>query len=140
MSIIAAELRRLDSKTGFKASGGVKSLAQLKHLLALCEGVAEHAIALLFAVAHQTGLKEQAIRKSTWTGRSGWNPVRVRGKTLGLIGFGHIAQSVTRLIRGFEMKVLAYDPHVSNDTMEKLGVRAVGLAELLSLSDFVSIH
>ena len=65
---------------------------------------------------------------------------RLGGQTLGLVAFGAIARAVARRAAGFEMRVIAYDPHIDPAEAEALGVDLVTLPELLAESDFVSIH
>jgi D-3-phosphoglycerate dehydrogenase len=64
----------------------------------------------------------------------------IRGETLGLIGFGQIARAIVPKAKGFGLRILAYDPYVATEVMEKMGVEAVGLDQLLKESDFVSVH
>ncbi|HEX9441039.1 MAG TPA: NAD(P)-dependent oxidoreductase, partial [Roseiflexaceae bacterium] len=66
--------------------------------------------------------------------------VELRGKTLGLIGLGRIGSEVARRARGLEMNVLAYDPVVSTDRAEQLGVTLMTTEDVLAQSDFVSLH
>jgi D-3-phosphoglycerate dehydrogenase len=64
----------------------------------------------------------------------------VHGRTLGLVGFGHIARAVVRKLRGFEMRVLAHDPYVDAGAMAAHGVTATCLRDLLAEADYVSLH
>jgi len=65
---------------------------------------------------------------------------RLRGQTLGFVGFGSIARNVTPKAKVFGLRIIAYDPYVSSDTMGNLGVEKVEFDRLLEESDFVSIH
>jgi D-3-phosphoglycerate dehydrogenase len=107
---------------------------------AISSAVSDHLIALLFAVTRRVAELDRAVRAGRW----GRTPVRglgpVRGQTLGLVGFGHAAREVARKLSGFEMKVLAYDPYVPAENVAAGGAVAVGLNELLSASDYVSLH
>jgi D-3-phosphoglycerate dehydrogenase len=107
---------------------------------AISDAVSDHLIALLFAVTRRVAELDRAIRLGRW----GQAPVRtlspVRGQTLGLVGFGHAARDVVRKLSGFEMKALAHDPYVPAEAMAAVGVTAAGLDELLTASDFVSLH
>ena len=107
---------------------------------AVSDGASDHLIALLFAVTRRVAELDRAVRLGRWgqVPAQPFNPVR--GRTLGLVGFGHIAREVVRKLRGFEMNVLAHDPYVGAETMAAEGATAVGLAELLGDSDFVSLH
>ncbi len=102
--------------------------------------VSDHALGLLLAVVRQIAVQDRAVRSGKWDftlGRPRWH---IRGQTLGLIGFGHIARTVVRKVSGFDMTILAYDPYVNAETMAKEGVRPMGLDDVLSQSDFVSVH
>ncbi|MFN8007692.1 MAG: hydroxyacid dehydrogenase [Terriglobia bacterium] len=104
------------------------------------EQVTDHTLALLFSVVRQIAINDQLLRTGAWV-RSRYFPYApMTGKTLGLVGFGQVPQTICRRIRGYEMKVLAFDPYVPSKVMEQAGVRSVSLDELLSQSDYVSLH
>jgi D-3-phosphoglycerate dehydrogenase len=100
---------------------------------------AELALGLLFALARHLPQAQASLQAGKWerTRFMGWE---VRGKTLGLMGFGRIGAEVARRARGLEMEVLAYDPVISASRAAQLGVQAVSLDELLARSDIVSLH
>jgi D-3-phosphoglycerate dehydrogenase len=107
---------------------------------AFSDGVSDHLIALLFATVRRVALLDAAVRDGQW-GQTRARPLNgVQGRTLGLIGFGHIAREVVRKLSGFEMRVLAHDPYVSSETMATHGATAAGLQELLAEADYVSLH
>ena len=62
------------------------------------------------------------------------------GKTIGLVGFGNIGSLVAKKLSGFEVNVLVYDPYANPDDIAAVGCKSVGLEELFSTADFVSIH
>ena len=93
----------------------------------------------LFAVLRQIAVQDRAVRDGVDRYRA-WPHWTLHGRTLGLVGFGRIAQSVARKLSGFEMKILAFDPLVSPDLAVKQGVRLVELAELVSQADVISVH
>jgi D-3-phosphoglycerate dehydrogenase len=102
--------------------------------------VAEHAIGLLFAVIRQIARQDQLVHQRVWDRHRAWPNWHLVGQTLGLVGFGRIARLVARKIAGFELKIIACDPVVDRETMEKQGVLKVGLDELLSRADYISLH
>ena len=105
------------------------------------DSVSDHAIALLFAVVRQIAVQDRTLRSGTWDHRLAPLPsLRLRGQTLGLIGFGHIARCVANKMSGFAMTILAHDPYVSDEVMASAGVCAAVLDDVLSRSDFVSLH
>jgi D-3-phosphoglycerate dehydrogenase len=107
---------------------------------ALADAVSDHAIGLLFAVLRQIVVQDRAVRKGIWDRHLAWPRWHLRGRTLGLIGFGHIARLVARKLQGFELNTLAYDPLVDPQVMAGQGVRGASLDELLREADFVSLH
>ncbi len=102
--------------------------------------VAEHAIGLIFAVARQIVAQDRLVRQGVWDRDRAWPNWSFMGRTLGLVGFGRIAQAVVAKVKGFQMHVIASDPAVSAETMQAHGVEKVSLEQLLSRSDYISIH
>jgi D-3-phosphoglycerate dehydrogenase / 2-oxoglutarate reductase len=102
--------------------------------------VADHTMALLLASARKLILMDRYTRSGHWQARGQENVRRIAGKTLGLIGFGSIAQEVARRAMAFDLKVVAYDPHFDRARARSLGVAEVGLDALLDGADFVSLH
>ena len=100
---------------------------------------AEHAIAMMFAVARQLPAASASTHAGKWE-KSAFMGVEVTGKTLGLIGCGNIGSIVAERAIGLKMKVLAYDPFLSQERAEKLGVTKVDLEELLTRADFITLH
>jgi D-3-phosphoglycerate dehydrogenase len=107
---------------------------------ALTEAVSDHAIGLLFAVLRRITLQDRLVRGGVWDRRRAWPHWSPRGRTLGLVGFGRIARAIARKLSGFEMKVLAYDPLVSSESAAAEGASVVGLDEVLSRADVISLH
>jgi D-3-phosphoglycerate dehydrogenase len=99
--------------------------------------VAEHALGLMFAVAKRAWFSTNELKHGRWTLRDN---VFLRGKTLGLVGAGHIAAEMARLGRAVGMRVLAWTYHPSAERAEKLGVEFVALEQLLASADVVSLH
>lgn len=108
--------------------------------LAHSDAVSNHAIGLLFAVLRRIVSLDRAVRSGEWDTRLTWPGWHLHGQTLGLVGFGHAARLVARKMRGFDLTLLAHDPYISDEQMASESVRAVSLDELLSGSDFVSLH
>ncbi len=112
------------------------------------EEVAEHAMALILACGRKLVRLDRAVREGKWESYEK-REIRfeilppmfpVREKTLGLIGFGRIGRKVVPKARGFDMRVLAFDPYVSRDVFAEYGVEAVDLSYLIENSDFISVH
>jgi glyoxylate reductase len=108
----------------------------------LTEATADMAFALLLAVARNIVPGEAYIRAAKW---KTWEPAlllgqAVYGATLGIIGFGRIGKAVAERARGFKMNILVTAPRLSQVDAEREGVHVVALDELLSESDFVSLH
>lgn len=102
--------------------------------------VADHAMALLLAALRGVARFAPATRAGTWSSREGQALPRLRGKVLGLVGYGAIAQAVVPRARGFGMEVVAWTPRLPAGPLAD-GVRAAGsLEELLAVADVVSIH
>jgi phosphoglycerate dehydrogenase-like enzyme len=99
---------------------------------------AEHAVALILAVAKGLTRSAEALRLSEGNYYSHNQAIELDGKSLGLVGFGRIARRVGRAAQGLGMNVLAYDPFVSDEGL--LVTRVDSLDKLLALSDVVSIH
>src|SRR5215472_14240030 len=100
--------------------------------------VAEHTFALLLALVRQLPKFDAAMREGRWEKSS--SGAEVRGKTLGLIGLGRIGSEVATRADGFEMRVLAFDPFISEAAARELSVELVPLEKLLAESDFISLH
>jgi D-3-phosphoglycerate dehydrogenase len=101
--------------------------------------VAEHTFALLLAMARQVPQLDKAIHEGRWE-KSSAAGTEVRGKTLGLIGLGRIGSEVAVRAEAFDMRVLAYDPYISEAAAREMSVELVPLEKLLAESDFVSLH
>lgn len=100
---------------------------------------AEHAIALLLAVARRVSAADQSLRAGEWK-RSAFSGVELNGKTIGVVGFGKIGQLVAQRLIAFGSRLLAYDPYASAARAAQFGVELVDLDELLERSDAISIH
>jgi D-3-phosphoglycerate dehydrogenase / 2-oxoglutarate reductase len=112
------------------------------------EEVSDHAMALILALARKLFITNVLSRKLRWRGSDAEIPQKIlppmkklRGQTLGLIGFGNIAKALVPKAKGFGLNVIACDPNVPEDIMRaRFGVEKVELNRLLTHSDFVSLH
>ena len=100
---------------------------------------AEQAVALLLAVARNTASASAALKAGEWK-RSKYTGVEVQGKTVGVVGLGRIGVLFAQRMAAFGTRLIAYDPYIQPARAAQLGVRLVGLEELLRESDFISIH
>ncbi|HUW87482.1 MAG TPA: phosphoglycerate dehydrogenase [Candidatus Paceibacterota bacterium] len=100
---------------------------------------AELAIGLLLASARHISPAHAALRNGKWA-RSKYTGTELFEKTLGIVGFGRIGQLVAARMQAFGMKVVAYDPYLQPARAAQLGVQLVDLDDLLSQSDFITIH
>jgi len=100
---------------------------------------AEHAIAMMFAVARQIPQASESTHAGKWE-KSKFMGVELTGKTLGLIGAGNIGSIVADRAHGLKMKVISADPFLTEDRAKDLGIEKVELDELLERSDFITLH
>lgn len=99
----------------------------------------EHAVSLLLSAARQIPAADATLREGQWK-RSSFNGVEIFGKTVGIVGFGHIGQLFAQRLAAFETTIVAYDPYANPARAAQLGVELVELDELMGRSDFVTIH
>nr|WP_282452398.1 phosphoglycerate dehydrogenase [Corynebacterium meridianum] len=99
----------------------------------------EHAISLLLSTARQIPAADATLRDGEWK-RSSFKGVEIFGKTVGIVGFGHIGQLFAQRLAAFETTVIAYDPYANPARAAQLGVELVELEDLMGRSDFVTIH
>ncbi|MGO4598077.1 phosphoglycerate dehydrogenase [Terrabacter sp. 2RAF25] len=100
---------------------------------------AELAVGLLLATARNIAPANQALKAGAWK-RSKYTGVELLDKTVGVVGLGRIGALVAERLKGFGMKIVAYDPYASPAKAGQLGAQLVGLDELLAQSDFITIH
>ena len=101
--------------------------------------VAEHTVALMLALARNVPQADCSLKAGRWDKKK-LGGVEVRGKTLGIVGLGRSGSAVAKRAQGLEMSVVAYDPFVTQDYAGRVGVSLVSFEELLSDSDFISLH
>jgi D-3-phosphoglycerate dehydrogenase len=100
---------------------------------------AEHAIAMMFALARQLPEADASTKASKWE-KNRFMGVEVTNKVLGLIGAGTIGSIVADRAQGLKMKVVAYDPFLTPERAQTIGVEKVDLDELLRRADFITLH
>ncbi|SPH24068.1 D-3-phosphoglycerate dehydrogenase [Defluviimonas aquaemixtae] len=100
---------------------------------------AEHAIAMMFAVARQLPEASASTHDGKWE-KNRFMGVELFNKTLGVIGAGNIGSIVCDRALGLHMKVIAYDPYLSEERAKSMGVTKVDLDELLARADFITLH
>lgn len=101
--------------------------------------VAEQAVGFLVSLARRIPQADASMKRGAWEKKK-LTGMELRGKTLGLVGLGRIGSEVARLARAFEMQVIAYDPYVPLRLAQEQGVKLVKFDELLTESDFISLH
>ena len=101
---------------------------------------AEHAMALMLSMSRNIPQANASVKQEKKWSPKTFMGVELYGKTLGIIGLGRIGSVVAERAKGFAMKVIAYDPFVSKEQAEKIGVEVVELKDLLQRSDFISLH
>ena len=100
---------------------------------------AEHAIALMMAVARELPAANASTHAGKWE-KNRFMGVELYGKTLGLIGAGNIGSIVADRAKGLKMKVVAFDPYLSAERAADMGVEKVELNDLLARADFITLH
>ena len=113
------------------------------------EEVSDHAMALILACARRVVQLNEAAKRGQW----GLSPdgieiqsqiwpslIRLQGRTLGLLGLGKVSRALVPKAQGFQLRLIAHDPHVPPEIFQRLGVKMVDLQDLLKESDFLSIH
>jgi D-3-phosphoglycerate dehydrogenase len=102
--------------------------------------VSDHAMALLLALVRKVPLSNKLVQSGRWEVPPLVPIHRLSGRVLGLVGFGNIPRTLAPKAQAFGLRVIAHDPYVPPDVLAKAGVEGVNFDELLSRSDFVSIH
>ncbi|QEX25075.1 D-3-phosphoglycerate dehydrogenase [Hypericibacter adhaerens] len=100
---------------------------------------AEHAIAMMFALARQIPAADQSTQAGKWE-KSRFVGVELMGKVLGIVGCGNIGSIVADRAHGLKMKVIAFDPFLSDDRARDLNVEKVELDQLFARADFITLH
>ena len=103
--------------------------------------VSDHALGLLLAVTRRIVPLDRAVRDGVWDTAAVAGPVRrLRGRRLGIVGFGRLGRSFAAKAQALGLEVVAYDPNVADGDIEAAGVRSLSLDALIASSDIVSLH
>jgi D-3-phosphoglycerate dehydrogenase len=100
---------------------------------------AEHTFAMLMAVSRNIPQAHKKLTDGTWD-RKSFQGVELNGKVLGVIGFGRIGTEVAKRAKAFNMKVLAYDPFLTEDRAAKVGVTHATIDEIIQTADYITVH
>tara|TARA_B100001093_G_C26725319_1_gene969649 strand:- start:239 stop:1174 length:936 start_codon:yes stop_codon:yes gene_type:complete len=103
------------------------------------DSVAEYVINSSLILLKKTLIVSEQTRKGNWP-RNTIVTNELKGKTLGLIGFGYIAKKVFKLASSFDVSIITYDPFISSEQIESFSIKKVSFNEILKLSDIISIH
>lgn len=127
--------------TNYLKKKGIKviSLKGRTGFLKNITSTADHTMALVLALLHHLPWSFDEVKKGNWP-RNEFIGNQLKGKTLGILGYGRLGKIVARYAKAFWMKVVACDPYVSLKTMKKHGVEKVSMSGLFKESDVVSIH
>ncbi len=102
--------------------------------------VSDQGMALLLACARKIPRYDAAVKNGTWAQNIGPQMYRLRGKTIGIIGFGRIAKAVVPKAKAFGLQVNVYSPRTPHETIRTHGAEKVAFAALLATADFITIH
>ena len=102
--------------------------------------VSDHAMGLLLACARKIPRFDRAVRNRTWDQNIGPEMHRIRGKTLGIVGFGRIGQAIIPKAKAFGLTINVCSPRTDPELIQQHGAQKVSFSELLTTSDFITIH
>src|ERR671919_496015 len=102
--------------------------------------VSDHALALILSLARGVTLLDRKVRSGSWTPTDARPLYRLRGRTLGLVGFGRIARAIAAKMTPLGYRIVTTDPFVPEEAVRQAGVEPMTLEELLAEADVVSIH
>lgn len=100
---------------------------------------AEHTLSMLMALARRIPQAYLKLKQNVWD-RKSFVGVELSGKTLGIVGLGRIGAEVAKRAKAFNMQVVAYDPFLTVERAEKLGIHAGTLNDVLAAADFITVH
>ncbi len=99
----------------------------------------EHTMAMMLAMSRNIPIANETMQKGEWN-RKQYVGVELRNKTLGVIGMGRIGSGVAKRAMAFDMNVIAYDPYINEDRAKDLGVTVGTLEDVITHSDFITVH
>lgn len=102
--------------------------------------VSDHALALILACIRKVVQLNNLVKNGIWDFKSAGPIFRIKGKILGIVGFGHIGRRIAKKAHSFGLKVISYDPYVQLNVMKKYNVKKTSLKALLKQSDVVSLN
>ena len=102
--------------------------------------VSDHAMGLLLACARKIPRFDRAVRSDVWDQNIGPEMRRIRGKTLGIVGFGRIGQAIIPKAKAFGLTINVCSPRTDPKRIQQHGAQKVSFSELLATSDFITIH
>jgi D-3-phosphoglycerate dehydrogenase len=103
--------------------------------------VAEFTLAAILSILHRIRERDRMARRAKWSDRPKVLSERLTGKVVGIIGFGRIGRQVAMLLKPFKVRIVVYDPYVSEEVVRESGVERVReLDQLLKISDVVTLH
>ena len=100
---------------------------------------AEHTMSMIMALSRNIPQASSSTKKGEWK-RSKFMGVELYGKTLGIVGFGRIGKEVAKRCLSFGMRILAYDPFLSKEVAESIGVEVHELKDVLEAADYITVH
>lgn len=100
---------------------------------------AEHTIAMLLSLCRSIPQANVTMREGKWD-RKNFYGVELFGKTAGVVGLGKIGREVAKRLKAFDMKIIGFDPVLSENTAEELGIKLVSIEEIIKESDFITVH
>lgn len=100
---------------------------------------AEHSLSMLMALARLIPAADASMKAGKWDKKS-FMGVELQGKTLGVLGLGRIGQEVARRMLAFEMRVIGFDPYVTEERIRSLGIEPAGVEQICKEADFITIH
>lgn len=100
---------------------------------------AEHAIAMLLALARNIPQANQSMKEGKWE-KSKFQGIEITNKTLGVIGLGRIGREVVKRAKGLKMRVIGYDPYIPLESLSHLEIEIMNLEDIFKESDFITVH